>query len=229
MNDYWSNRLINILSRRYFFGDKIRVGKDFDGGYIICRLPVKYDRLLSCGILDDVSFENHFLKLYPDTSSVFSFDGTIENLPVEAKEEITFVKKNIGFNLNDDTLFDKINSSLNPFLKMDIEGAEWEWLEKIPLETLDKLKQICIEFHYINNGGKVKLLEKLSKTHYLVHIHGNNTDRCIPRNGVGIPQILECTYIHKDFLKNPILSRESFPSDLDMPNLKGKPDIKLEF
>ena len=229
MNDFWSNRLIDALKRCYFFSDKIRVGKDFDGGYIIGRLPVKYDLLLSCGILDDVSFENHFLELYPDTSSAFAFDGTIENLPIEAKDEITFIKKNIGFNPNNDTIFDKINSSTNPFLKMDIEGAEWEWLEKIPLETLDNLKQICIEFHFINNNRQVRALEKISKTHYLVHIHGNNTDKCIFRNGFNIPRILECTYIHKDFFKNPSLSQESFPTDLDMPNVKGKLDIKLEF
>ena len=45
--------------------EKIRVGKDFDGGYVICNIPdVKYDFLLSCGVADDISFEEEFCNIY---------------------------------------------------------------------------------------------------------------------------------------------------------------------
>jgi hypothetical protein len=56
---------------------KIRIGKDSDGGYIIADIPnIKYSCLLSGGISDDISFEEDFIKKYPDTKKVFALDGT---------------------------------------------------------------------------------------------------------------------------------------------------------
>ena len=44
---------------------KERIGKDFDGGYIMIDIPGKtYDLLLSGGILDDISFEEEQLIVY---------------------------------------------------------------------------------------------------------------------------------------------------------------------
>ena len=39
--------------------NKTRIGKDNDGGYIICD-DLSYDLLLSCGIEKDISFEEKF-------------------------------------------------------------------------------------------------------------------------------------------------------------------------
>ena len=42
---------------------KVRLGKDYDGGYIIVEIPdVKYSILLAGGISYDISFEEDFLK-----------------------------------------------------------------------------------------------------------------------------------------------------------------------
>ena len=44
--------------------DLIRVGKDNDGGYLVCRNSVNNsDILISFGISDDFSFEEQFQKL----------------------------------------------------------------------------------------------------------------------------------------------------------------------
>ena len=73
------------------------------------------------------------------------------------------------------------NNYNNIFLKMDIEGGEYPWLLQIDENSLNKFIQIVIEFHGITNDSwhcnyndKIKCLEKLSKTHYIVHAHGNN-------------------------------------------------------
>ena len=43
--------------------EKKRLGRDYDGGYIIAEIPnVKYTTLLAGGIQTDISFEEDFIK-----------------------------------------------------------------------------------------------------------------------------------------------------------------------
>ena len=49
---------------------KERLGKDYDGGYVICDIPdISYNLLLSCGISDDISFEEQFCDKFKYTSN----------------------------------------------------------------------------------------------------------------------------------------------------------------
>lgn len=119
---------------------------------------------------------------------------------------------------------------------MDIEGGEYPWLLQIDENQLNKFKQIVIEFHGIttdrwhwghNYNDKVKCLEKLSKTHYIVHAHGNN-NAPVSNN---IPNVIELTYVNKNYFNLvPELNMQSLPIDnLDFPNKSCKNDIKLNF
>ena len=70
---------------------KLRLGKDYDGGYIIAEIPnVSYTTFLSGGIETDISFEEDFIIKYPNVKA-FAFDGTIHNLP-KVNNNITFIK-----------------------------------------------------------------------------------------------------------------------------------------
>ena len=71
-------------------------------------------------------------------------------------------------------MHDLINSKKNIFLKMDIEGGEYPWLHSLSKNQLLKFKQIVIEFHSPFLKYRYDTLEKLSQTHFLVDIHGNN-------------------------------------------------------
>ena len=97
---------------------------------------------------------------------------------------------------------------------------------------MTKFKQIVIEFHGITNNGwdcnyndKVKCLEKLSKTHYIIHAHGNNNGPVLNN----IPDVIELTYVNKNYFKLvPELNTQSLPiNNLDYPNNCGKNDINL--
>jgi hypothetical protein len=130
---------------------------------------------------------------------------------------------------NLDFLLDKYNTI---FLKMDIEGGEYPWLLQIDESQLQKFKQIVIEFHGItdDNWGctydnKIKCLEKLSKTHYIIHAHGNNHADVVN----DIPDVIELTYVNKTYFDSmPELNRISLPIDnLDYPNHSRKKDIPL--
>ena len=122
----------------------------------------------------------------------------------------------------------------NIFLKMDIEGGEYPWLLQIDEPQLNKFKQIVIEFHGITNDGwgcnyndKVKCLEKLSKTHYIVHAHGNNYGPVVNN----IPEVIELTYVNKKYFNSvPELNTQSLPIDnLDFSNIYNQHDMNLNY
>jgi hypothetical protein len=233
-HDYYSKKLLRLL-KTYEFNKKIRKGVNLDGGYIIGDINENYDCYISCGISDEESFSRDFIETYNmKKENSFAFDGTISDYPYEYTNKITFYKKNIS-NYNDETntdlqfLIDKYN---NIFLKMDIEGGEYPWLLSINEDSLKKFKQIIIEFHGITNNDynynikdKLKCFEKLSNTHYLIHVHGNNNSN-IDNN---IPTVLELTYINKNYFSStPNLNKQKLPIDnLDFPNNINLQDYNL--
>lgn len=76
---------------------KIRLGKDYDGGYILADInSINYSILISAGIKDDISFEEDFINKY--NSKVIAYDGTINKLP--KLSNIMFINKNININSN---------------------------------------------------------------------------------------------------------------------------------
>jgi len=206
---------------------KVRLGKDFDGGYVIIDVPnVKYDTILSCGIKDDISFEEDFLKKYSETKCI-AFDGTIENLPKE-NNDIEFIKKNIGIH-NDEKvtdLKDIMNSNKNIFLKMDIEGTERPWVKSLNYDQINKLEQAVIEFHWPFSWDDIEIFDKLNDCHYLVHIHANNYCGMRNHGGINIPNVFECTYLNKKhFSSVPNLNKEKLPSSIDMKNVENMPQL----
>jgi hypothetical protein len=207
---------------------KKRLGKEYDGGYVIAEIPdVKYSMLLAGGIAHDISFEEDFVKKY--NVRCVAFDGTISGLPSK-NNTIEFVKKNIGSeNTNNVTnLHDLIAANDNIFIKMDIEGGEIPWLHSLNNDQLNKFDQIVMEFHNPFTEREVDVFNKINKNHVLIHFHANNC--CGTRNhkGVVIPNIFECTYVHKKFFKSsPELNRDVIPSPIDMKNVVRHDEIYI--
>lgn len=199
---------------------KVRIGQDYDGGYIIADIPhARYTTLLAGGIDKDISFEEAFLDKYP-TINVFAFDGTIQCLPKE-NSSITFIKKNISSDNNDKTtnLHNLIDANDSIFVKMDIEGHEIPWIKSLNDEQMNKLDQIVMEFHFPFSNNEIPVFDKLNKSHYLIHFHGNNCCGVRNHRGVIIPNVFECTYVHKKYFTNtPELNTDPIPSSLDMKN-----------
>lgn len=216
---------------------KRRLGRDNDGGYVIAELPGQYDQydpydlLLSAGISDDISFEEAFCALHTNVPCV-AHDGTIQKLPKE-HPNITFVKKNIGpSNTNKTTTMqDLLRTHRNVFLKMDIEGAEFDWLNCLSLEELGKLSQIVMEFHWPKSEYHQQLFEKLNVTHYMIHFHGNNATREVAiHKGVVTPVVFECTYINKKYFNNvPEFNTDIFPTAIDQPNCPLSSELYINY
>lgn len=195
---------------------KIRLGKDYDGGYIIADIPLPYT-LLSGGIDNDISFEEDFMRKY--ACKCFAFDGTIDALPKES--DVIFTKKNIGYSNTDvlTNLHDLIDANENIFIKMDIEGGEIPWVKSLREDQINKFEQIVMEFHNPFSHEEIDVFAKIKKFHHLIHFHGNNCCGVRTHQGVVIPNIFECTFLHKKYFPNVIrLNQEAIPSKLDMKN-----------
>jgi hypothetical protein len=208
---------------------KKRIGKDNDGGYVIVEIPnVQYNLLLAGGIKNDISFEEAFSSIYG--SRCVAFDGTINNLP-KLNTNIEFVKKNIGAG-NTDTLtnlHEYIDINEKIFVKMDIEGGEIPWIKSLSDTQMYKFEQIVIEFHKPYTKKKEDgIFAKMNKHHVLVHFHPNNCCGTRIYKGVVMPNIFECTYLHKKYFVNePKLNTDPVPSEIDMQNIKEKKEIIL--
>ena len=225
------------LLQVYHFDKKFRCGLNKDGGYVFAELNGVYDCYISAGISTEESFSRDFINKYNiNKNDSYGFDGTIHDYPYEYTQNIQFIKKNIN-SFNDDNnsnLLFLTNKYKNIFLKMDIEGGEYPWLLQLDELQLNNFKQIVIEFHGITNDGwgckynnKIKCLQKLSNTHYIVHAHGNNHGP-VHNN---IPDVLELTYINKNYFDViPKLNTQSLPiKNLDFSNSPNKNDINLNF
>ena len=217
---------VNPLSV-YRWDNKVRLGVNTDGGYVIADGLAPYDLYVSAGVSSEESFTRDFINKYQmNETNSFAFDGTIEKYPHEYTSSISFIRKNIStvndtHNTNLDNL---LSRHRDVFLKMDIEAHEWKWLTHTPY--LKNIKQMVIEFHgvwdanWVGNtndlppGFTDECFEKLSETHAIVHVHGNTKVGTVN----GLPNVLELTYIRRD---DHVLEEntQSFPVEgLDFPN-----------
>jgi len=221
----------------YNFPEKKRLGVNSDGGYVIGILEGKYDFYISAGVSNEESFSRDFIEMYDmNKYNCAAFDGTINNYPYQYTNKITFYKRNISsYKNNQNANLSYFTDNYNDiFLKMDIEGAEYPWLLSLSEDQLNKFKQIAIEFHGINDDScntkledKIKIFNILSKTHYAIHIHGNNCGGSTNN----IPDVVELTYIRKNTIDyEPDLNTTALPiRSLDFPNNPNNKDYDLNF
>jgi len=208
--------------------DKQRIGREYDGGYVIVDIPnVTYSLLLAGGVETDITFEEDFVKKYG--TRCITFDGTIPCLPPTAVP-MEFVRKNIG-HINTPTLtnlHDIIDTHDNIFVKMDIEGGEIPWITSLSSEQMNKFEQIVMEFHNPFSHAEGVVFNKLNEHHVLVHFHPNNCCGLRNHKGVLIPNIFECTYVHKKhFSCPPRLNTDKIPSVIDMKNVRSMNEIYI--
>lgn len=189
----------------------VRIGNRHDGGYVLLDTFHGMTNSLiaySFGISNDVSWDKHMALLGYD---IFMYDHTIEKLP-EENQKFHFFRLGIGYNCcgnikNLKTLEElmKINKheKMNGMiLKMDVEGAEYGFLNMVNSCILEQFDQIVLELHYLLNTDMTEVisdaLTKLNVTHQLVHIHANNFARIRYVNGNIFPDSLEVLYVLKN-------------------------------
>jgi hypothetical protein len=224
--------------------EKERIGKPFDGGYVIYTLPGSYDICISGGIAKDISFEQAIVNKFPSTPLI-AFDGTITKLP-EDDYRIYFVKKNLGKENKEGltNLHKEIEPFSNIFMKIDIEGHEFRLFPTFSDEQMNKIKQLVIEIHTpgdiqlhpeyftglsdITNETMFSLFKKINKTHTLVHLHPNNGCETYLIDGIRFPNVFECTFIRNEYVTSKTPNTESLPLSIDMPNIPQLPVVTFD-
>ena len=176
---------------------------------------------------------------------IYQYDMTVDKPPQE-NEHFHFFKEGIGgvkdIEKSSDTLenFIKRNGHENQdnmILKMDVEGAEWEFLQTVSSEILSKFDQMVFEFHnlvqpknFFEMAMTIELLKKINLTHTLVHLHANNYGKYLQIENLGtFPDVLELSYLRTD--KYNFVEDENIflPADFDQPCNGNFPDIKLGY
>ena len=210
----------------------LRFGNKNDGGYVI-DVSSKYDNLLSFGIAQDISFELDFVDHYPE-SKLFCYDPSIEGLPGDLKNanffKIGIAKKTTkNYKTLDDILkTQKINKSVTNFIKMDIEGYEWEVIEH-SFDDLISFDNLVMEIHFYERPPKLiflfpftlykrlKLIRKLKNHFDIYNVHFNNGPRIIKYSNFNFPECVEVSFLNK---------RPSILNSLNNPNNHNKEDIQ---
>lgn len=225
--------IYQLLKPKQVLGkNKVRIGAEGDGGYVLLNDFENIKFAYSFGIANEISFDK---GLADKNIDVFMYDHTIENLPLFNKK---FHYKKIGLiekkgKLNNMKTLDELikenshENEKNMILKLDIEGSEWNILYELKNETLTMFKYIIIEFHFLFRFKTlfIEVLKKLSRTHQIFHLHCNNCGSIINIDGNIICSLLEISLIIKEnntFIK----STELFPvKNIDFKNCLNKEEF----
>lgn len=219
----------------------IRLGPEWDGGYLVVDDLEGIEACFSPGVDKEAGFEEDCARKFK--MKIFLADKSIDFPPKFPKEvRYEFMKKFIGvWNDNSFITLDSwvdqsgVGSDSDLLLQMDIEGAEYFSLLNLSDHLQKRFRVIIVEFHDLEKLFVPEFFDiannvftKLLKTHYCVHIHPNNYGNLIKIGDIDISKYIEMTFHRKDrlTLKTPILKR-SGPHNLDRKNIPDKPDILL--
>ena len=165
-------------------------------------------------------------KLY----KMFQFLDFIIFFKLNKKNSFSLKKIGIGKKLI--SLKEIVNSKKKMskmFLKIDIEGSEYEILDEIN-HYKNLITGIVIEFHETSKNMKkiISFIYKLKDRLSLVHIHGNNYSiKSVNQK----PEAIELTFVSNQlFIKENRKNNKSYPiKGLDHPNSKRSKDLILRF
>ena len=122
------------------------------------------------------------------------------------------------------------NASTSGFLKMDIEGSEYDVLLDI-IGGASNINGMAVEFHDcdIHWDRLSSLMDQLSKYFAVVHVHGNNCAPLIPDSTT--PRVLEISFINRRLLLDDLKETTvQYPRpDLDRPCDPARPDYPIYF
>lgn len=218
-----------------------RIGNERDGGYLLVDNFVKANNGIaySFGISNDISFDEAISKQGYD---VYMYDHTINGIST-GNERLHYFKQGIGDadgkmdgKLNTLEYYLNVNGHNNMdnmILKMDVEGAEWDFFKSVQKNTLMRFDQVVMEIHHfigirITADKIIKGLEKLNETHQLVWIHSNNYGVAKRVNGRTYTNALEVCFLNKSNYSFKDPDMDHCDMKYDFPNWNMRIDFNME-
>ena len=216
---------------------KIRLGNEYDGGYIFIDDFDPISTVVSCGISNDVTCDVALAELGKD---ILQYDHTVEGPPV-SHPRFRFHKQAIdafGAIPGSVPLWEVTGAAGDPakadiLLKIDIDGGEWETFANFPTDGMKRLRQIACEFHWSSRlqdqpfyAQALQAITNIRRTFFPAHLHANNFATFANVMGVPIPEVFEVTFLNQDYYR-PAERQRPAPSGLDNPNNPDIPDLFL--
>ena len=201
---------------------KRRFGPNNDGGYVLLNKSFGEVAVFGYGVGHDATFEDQVAEALD--CRAFVFDHTLGDAVPHIGPRTTFVAEGVTAPASSDvlkTFSEHLERLVGPvgdvLLKIDIEGAEWDVIEH---ESFDRVTQLIFEFHDldIDVERKTRLLQKISETFDLVHVHGvnfHNQPIFAYNRATDIPRFIECTFVRKNLVETCPCT-ETYPTPFDM-------------
>lgn len=176
-----------------------RFGSAGDGGYVLADDLQPTDWLISLGVDKNVDFE---AALSPRIAGMDCYDNSVTALP-QPIANAQFYPETVGSGewgtVGLGTMLEVAHDYDDYLLKVDVEGAEFDLLTS---HSLERFRQITIEFHRFDRIGEREYYRKveetlshLRRTHTPVLVHPNND---MPLNVIGhapVPTVFEVLYL----------------------------------
>jgi hypothetical protein len=218
----------NTLKPENYGFELIRLGNDYDGGYLIPDDLVGVKKCISPGVGNSINFEKNLASKHGIES--YLADPTVnisETLPSEIKFQQIAISYSSEINeitdmatgerreykcvtLEEFTNANTVLGEVDLLLQMDIENAEYLTLLVSDPKILEKFRIMIIEFHSIPNIFEEKyfmevikpLFNKINSIFYVAHIHANNVAKPVKILNFEIPHAIEVTFHNRNRIKD---------------------------
>lgn len=127
------------------------------------------------------------------------------------------------------------NAASRIVLKIDVEGAEWDTILAMPDETLGRIDQMAVEFHWQKTGGRwasdpryPRVIARLRQFFEIAHLHFNNWS-CTPDLAPFTAWAYEVLFVNK---RLAVVDRAAPAGGLhpaDTPSGPSRPDCQPAF
>lgn len=203
-----------------------RFGEPNDGGYLLCANLLSavrsgysygisgYDQW-GCDVSRTLSVPVHQYDCFNLTRPVCTTGNTVFHEECIGGEPATI----------DGRLFDTLeyqfarngDAARRLVVKMDVEGAEWDSLAKVPEAVLRQIDQLTIELHGIDEDRFLVVLRRLKQSFYLANVHFNNF-ACASEIGPFPATVYEVLFVSKRVAVRSWFGRAGAPPGLTTPN-----------
>lgn len=239
--------LLSALTVYNVNSNKLRIGNERDGGYIVNDIIVNNtNKLISVGIGGEDQFELEWANKYPNTH-IEAYDGTYpcnnlcHKFPDRINKNIFYVHHNVGYKEKQIPLNTVVDGKKRVLLKVDTEGGEYAMFDNVFFKD-DSITGLILEVHDLHEPANQEKLANLILNNFsnllLFHIHGNAWGgtfnlQLMPNKPHSItipnfPHVAELCFVNKSLVTEYSRETSEFPvPGLDTSNKHDAPDIDL--
>lgn len=131
--------------------------------------------------------------------------------------------------------YNRFNITGDIFLKIDTEGAEYDYFLNVDIDDLATFTcGLIVEVHWIDQAANqvkfVEMMERINKHFILTHVHGNNWGGEFDYQGFKVPRVPEFTFVNRRYVAEYSPDNQDYPiNGIDFPNNPDIPECDLSF